>query len=274
MRAHVFPPAEAPTPAERAQLTRWGERLSEHGSRVLRRFVGVESSWRGGEAVVRPWAEAVAEDHWAVQVNVGGALPLTMLLAASLTEALAAAALGVPTSSPPASLGSVDRAVLTVMGRELGQAARQALEQDGPALIEVAFGHERQAEEDPHALVLPLVATVAGFSHRALVRAPWSACRAALRRGVAVAEEVLEARLVEQAVVEVEAMLPGTQLTADELLSLRPGDVIRLGPGAPEVVLRVNGEAWGRGRAGARGNHLAVSLRQTASPESEADHGD
>ena len=71
-----------------------------------------------------------------------------------------------------------------------------------------------------------------------------------------------DVRVLSQAEVTVEALLPGPELTARELLELQPGDVICLGSAEQEALLAAEGAPVGRGRAGARQGRLAVNISE------------
>jgi flagellar motor switch protein FliM len=75
------------------------------------------------------------------------------------------------------------------------------------------------------------------------------------------------AEALQEAQVAVEVMFPPQSLTAAELLGLQPGDVIRLGAANRPVWLRVGSKWIGRGRAGAQGKQLAVSVTGLHSKE-------
>ena len=274
VRECVFPAVEAPTAAEQQVLRRWGEAFQVQGGLVLRRFLGAGGLWQVGEPQWQAAGQALAGGEWAVWIAISGAVPAVLVLESTLAEALIAGALGLPAAATPALTGAADQAVLDVIGRELGHAVRQALGLTSPALAEVTTGDGRYCPAEGPAVVYAVAATLHGREYSARLLGAWADWRPAVAPGPSAPVGVVDRTVVEAALVEIEAVLPGTELRAGELLALRPGDIIRLGEGGQEVVLRVNGRAWGRGRAGARGDHLAVSLRQTALTEKETEHGD
>ena len=106
-----------------------------------------------------------------------------------------------------------------------------------------------------------------GRAGEVLLAASWPELRAALAPPAS--QRRLDPRLLDGAPVGVEAFLAAPTLTARELLDMQPGDVLTLGAGDQESILTAHGLPFARGRMGAKGGRLAISIQHIEPPKEE-----
>ena len=202
---------------------------------------------------------AVRGEDWTLQLGAPGPA-WQMIVPKSGVEAIVAGLLGFPELRPDQPLGAVDRGliemVLTELAREasrelnLPPSEARALWTDGTCCPQPALPFMQFA----------LSLRIGDQSHAVFATVGWDDLLAHLRP--AAARGMADLGLVSQAEVTVEALLPGPELTARELLELQPGDVICLGIAEQEALLTAEGVAVGRGRAGARSGRVAVNISE------------
>ena len=153
-----------------------------------------------------------------------------------------------------------DRAVLLLQATELAQHLATGLELPASADARVSLPPEVPPPLPALAIDLELQLRVHDRTHELHLLTGFEELRQYLT-GAASTARAVTAETVADAVVELEAVLPGPEVSAEELLRLQEGDVLLLSSGQQEAVLRTRGVVIGRGRVGARNGHLAVNLR-------------
>jgi flagellar motor switch/type III secretory pathway protein FliN len=156
-----------------------------------------------------------------------------------------------------------DRALLLLQVSELAQ--RQAADLQLPASgdHQVALPPDSPPALPPLVVDLELQLRVHDRTHELHLLTGFGELRQYLDRAASTAR-ALTTDSVAHAMVELEAVLPGPELSAEELLQLQAGDVLLLNTGQQEAVLRTSGVVIGRGRVGARNGRLAVNLRDVS----------
>lgn len=256
---YIVPDVADPSAEEWARVARWRQPVAAALSSVLSRFLDGPPGVTVGEP--QALIEAVVAAPWgSVTALSAGELRWWLALSAATEEALVAAALAVPPGGLQAR-GSLAQAAAGALAQALGQALGQTLELRPPFVIETRPGGVLPWP-GPGQLFGYLVEFGGAVPGTALLAGDWQGLRPATP--LAPVGGGLDLATLESAEVALEARLPGVELSARDLWELRPGDVIRLGPAGQAVNLCVEGQVWARGRPGARGNRLAVSVDQTA----------
>lgn len=274
VREITFPDVEAPTPEQWLQLQRWRRDLETALRRSGQRLAAAGLSLHAGEpeVVYEPDKEA-SEAAWPTVVIGAGELRWVLLARPPAAELLASAALGLPPT--PNLTGAVDQAVYRLMAQSLAQAAWEVTGRSPATTLECLSAADAYQG-------------LAGPWLRYRIHLSWGPCGAELQLtgswlawravGGATTAAPAQTRLtvddLAPATVAVEAIMPGTEVSARDLLQLAVGDVIPLGAAAGRVELRLNDRVVGLGRAGTRGPHLAVNvLRAYLTEAGETDDG-
>ncbi|MHB8995942.1 MAG: FliM/FliN family flagellar motor switch protein [Armatimonadota bacterium] len=157
-----------------------------------------------------------------------------------------------------------DRALLLLQASELAQRVAADLQLPASADHQVTLPPDSPPALPPLVVDLELQLRVHDRTHELHLLTGFSELRQYLDR-TASTPRALTTESVAHATVELEAVLPGPELSAEELLQLQAGDVLLLNTGQQEAELRTSGVVIGRGRVGARNGRLAVNLRDVSS---------
>jgi flagellar motor switch/type III secretory pathway protein FliN len=248
------PPAPLgyPTPSEQQALEAFAVRLAAVLEGALS-SKGVTCACGGevqvGEGWDREWAAEAAWRQgalWRLRLSQGAA------------EAILAAQLGQDELTAHA-LTELD---LRIMGEALGGLAREIgreLEGRGGA-AEVAMSLAASPLPGEPLVIWTMTVQHGSLEGEAALVTVWEELAEVLMPETE--EGVLEVEVLHGAAVTIEALLPGPPLTAGELWGMQPGDVLKLGAVDRPSVVTANGQPFARGRAGARGETLAVNIQE------------
>lgn len=269
VRELAFPSVDLPTPEQWLRLRQWRAELQTLLQRSADRLTGAAlrvcvaepevGEAPGGDAEEREWAAAVAGD---------GERRWVLVAPPATGELLVAAALGLEPGQP--GCGSVDAAVLHLMTESLVRAAWSATSPSRAAVVEGLPAGGACGAMAGLQLRYPVQLTVGLAAAEMRLVGSWAAWRPPRGGPTSPGGAGLTLDGLAAATVAVEAVLPGAEVGACDLLRLALGDVIPLGAATQGVLLRINGETVGLGRAGARGRHLAVNLVQVQ-PKKESE---
>ena len=205
-------------------------------------------------------ANQIPEDQsWTLQWGAPGP-QWQLLLPVPAVEGLLAGLLGCAQLRPDHPLTATDRALLGLVVTELARETSRELHLPPTEACAVLPPRTYGSPSSPSQRHFALSLEVAARSHSVQARVAWDDWLAQQQR-----EQLpvgLDVRLLSEAKVTVEALLPGPELTARELLELQPGDVICMGLAEQEALLAAEGVPVGRGRAGARAGRLAVNVSE------------
>ncbi len=247
------PSVEAPSHAQEAALQVLGARVQHLLAAAFASF-GVtctpdpEPDWLPRRLETGFWAAAATWSH-------GGAWRL--LLSPTGTTALLAAQLGQDELAEHA-LTDLDLRLLQLPARalaaDLGRELRLAGGAPSPALARgpVPAGAEAVVAWRMHVAHGPAGGEV-------VLTVPWADLRACLTPPEG--GQRLQREELADAPVVVEAVVVAPPVTPRELLEMQPGDVLALGPGDQQSILRANGAPVAWGRIGAKGATLAISIQ-------------
>lgn len=247
------PSVEAPSHAQEAVLQALGARVQHLLAAAFASF-GVtctpdaEPDWQPRRLETGFWAAAATWSH-------GG--DWRLLLSPKGTTALLAAQLGQDELAEHA-LTDLDLRLLRLPARalaaDLGRELRLAAGAPSPAL----------ARGPVPAVAEAVVAWRMHVAHgpvggEVVLTVPWSDLRRCLT--LPAGEQRLRRDELADAPVVVEAVVVAPPVTPRELLEMQPGDVLALGPGEQQSILRANGAPVAWGRIGAKGATLAISIQ-------------
>lgn len=260
VREVSFPDLEAPTPEQWSRLRQWRRELAEALQRSVQRLAADGLALDVSEPEVVYELGNEASEARSPTVVIGEADRQWVLLAPPpACELLVAAALGLEQTS--ALAGAVDQAVYGLMADSLARAAGNST-----GLSQGSGLYHLPAADACRGLVGPWLRYRIQLTRGAVgaelhLTGSWPAWRPVCGAAtVAPRQDGLRVDDLASAAVAVEAILPGTQVSARDLLDLAVGDVIPLGTAAGRVELRLNERVVGVGRAGTRGQNLAVNV--------------
>lgn len=255
------PPAHHPTAEQ-------GRALDAFAGRVLSLLQGALSRAGAGCAPASDpgltWEPApLWELEWATQAAWTQAARWRLLLAEGATEALLAAHLGQDSLAQHA-LTDLDLRLLELPVGSLvaGLAAELPASGSSP---EVTMSRGGAPAETAPAVAWSVVVRHGPAEGQALLVAPWDELSPVISPPAD--EQRLRTADLQHAPVTVEAITAAGHLTPRELLDMQPGDVLDLGPAEQLSLLLANGRAFARGRPGAKGTHLAMSIHELNSPD-------
>ena len=261
-----IPSVADPTPAEQAALVTCGQHLAAGLAASLAELCTASCSCSlvGTPLLDAPWQPA-ADDLlvWWGQSSLDWRLWLPVAAA----EDILAGLLGCCSVRGGRPWSDLDQALLDLQGQKLAEQVSRSLalplpEHHGLRLPSPGGSLPVAAVTDA-TMHFDLHLQLQGRGHTLRLITPLDALRPLLPAPLP-ATGVNEALLAE-AMVTLQAVLPGPSLSAGELLGLEPGDIVCLGEGGQEALLQVEGVTVGRGRPGAQAGRLAVSVRGVAS---------
>lgn len=259
----LFPPVEAPSRAEEAVLNQRGARLRDAIDEALRAWCKRSCTVQYKTYTLFRHANEIpgGEEAMCAVLHCGG-FAWWVVMCRWQVRLLTANVLGLtPPNKESGGLTAVEHAVFADIVDDLARfVANKSASTEYSATVSLT------AQPPP---ALPSI----GFSYviapahgdaEILLLAPWDDLRPTLSRIVgdkaAVDHEALKA-----ATVEVAAYLATVQVSLSEVLGLRCGDVIRLGPVGVDAYLSIAGCRFATGRAGCKNGRMAVNIRDHSS---------
>jgi flagellar motor switch/type III secretory pathway protein FliN len=179
-------------------------------------------------------------------------------------EDLLAGLLGCHRLDARESWSAIDKAILLVQVSELAQRVAADLQLPASSDHQLSLPPDNPPPLPPVAVDLELQLRVHDRTHELHLLTGFAGVRQFLDRAGS-AGRAVTTEAVSHATIEIEAVLPGPELPAGDLLQLQAGDVLLLSTEQQEAVLRAGGVVIGRGRAGARNGRLAVNLGEVSS---------
>lgn len=256
----VIPSVDQRPASEERFALETGEAVARAVSRALSSLLAQGISCAAQDAARQGDADQTPEDQsWTLQWGAPGP-QWELLLPVSAAEGLLAGLLGCVQLRPDHPLTATDCALLRLVVAELARETSRELHLPPADSCAVLPPRTYGSPLSPSLRHFALSLEVAGRSHSVHARVAWDDLLT--QRQGAPSVGALDARVLSEAKVTVEALLPGPELTARELLELQPGDVICLGLAEQEALLTAEGVPVGRGRAGARAGRLAVNISE------------
>ncbi|MEN6642645.1 MAG: FliM/FliN family flagellar motor switch protein [Armatimonadia bacterium] len=255
-KEYPIPAAEAPAPAEERALTALAARLHAVVTASLNRFSSLQA--RVGEVrweLREPEQRSCAIEAWWGQPG----LEWVLLMDHAAAETVLAGMLGYGALAPRERLTATDLELLQLPLRDLAGQVQAEFAQPVGA---VAIGETRQLP-GTECVCLHFEIGIGESTGEGMLLVAWESLRR-LYRDAGRESATIDLGALEQAVVRLEAMMPGVDLTLRELLDLQPGDVLQLGALDLQAAVTANGHAFARGKVGAKGERLAVHVTEVA----------
>ncbi|MGE5530861.1 MAG: FliM/FliN family flagellar motor switch protein [Bacteroidota bacterium] len=256
------PAAGSPTARELRLVREWGQLASKAVAQSLSGLGACPIACSLVGATVTDQLDAWAS--YPVSFGWGAPGPQWYLrLSVAAAEDVLAGLLGCQRLAPRESWSAIDRAILLVQVSELGQRVAADLQLPASSDHQVSLPPDNPPPLPPLVADLELQLRVHDRTHELHLLTGFAGLRQHLDRAAS-AGRALTTEVLNHATVDIEAVLPGPELPAGDLLQLQAGDVLLLSSEQQEAVLRAGGVVIGRGRAGARNGRLAVNLREVS----------
>lgn len=258
-----IPAAGSPTARELRLVREWGQLAAKTVAQSLSGISACPIACSLVRTAVTDQADGWASPCPALSWGAPG--PRWQLrLTAAATEDVLAGLLGYQGLMAREAWSRTDRALLLLQASELAQRVAADLDLPASSDHQVTLPPDSPPALPPLVVDLELQLRVHDRTHELHLLTGFGEFRQYLDPGVSTARAVTTDS-VAHAMVELEAVLPGPELSAEELLQLEAGDVLLLNTGQQEAEIRTRGVVIGRGRVGARNGRLAVSLRDVSS---------